>query len=334
MITNSIQPDLKQGNEPLAPHDIISCFPALEGPDLHALAEDIRRHGLLEPITLYQDKILDGRARYHACREAKVESRFTQYEGNDPLAFVISANLRRRNLNESQRAMIAANIEGFRHGGDRRHSDQDVNLRIDREKAAKLLNVSPRSVASAAIVRDSGIARLTQAVLQGKVAVSSAATFAQQEPREQQHWIEKSINVRSAVRAFRRQRAPEGPYKDLQALIAPTEKLMRHTVTQISSDIPDEQYRSMIAVVKRFKNFFVGLDAEMGTRTGSKDGVPGDDRAQINALIARAKKSTGRRDQSSVMEMVIPQLTPAQRNIFLAGEFGKIAKAAVERANA
>ena len=72
------------------------------------------------------------------------------YEGNDPLAFVLSLNLKRRHLNESQRASIAARIENMKHG---RPSGKDANLHlntdhqisISREKAAEMLNVSPRT---------------------------------------------------------------------------------------------------------------------------------------------------------------------------------------------
>ena len=86
---------------------------------LKALAEDIKAKGLTEPITLYEGKVLDGRNRYRACDLAEVELRqdhFTQYEGDDALGFVVSKNLRRRHLNESQRAAIAAEIANMPEG--------------------------------------------------------------------------------------------------------------------------------------------------------------------------------------------------------------------------
>ena len=69
---------------------------------------DALPRGLNEDIVLFGDTILDGRNRYRACLAVKVKPRFRSYEGNNPLAYVISSNLAGRHLNESQRAMVAA----------------------------------------------------------------------------------------------------------------------------------------------------------------------------------------------------------------------------------
>ena len=58
-------------------------------------------------------------------------------------------NLHRRHLSESQRAMIAASMETMKQG---RPENKDANLHVCRHKAADLLQVSPRSVATASKV--------------------------------------------------------------------------------------------------------------------------------------------------------------------------------------
>lgn len=108
-------------------HPLAELFPLLEGAEFEVLAEDIRVNGLLEPIVLHPDgSILDGRNRYRACEAAGVEPHFRTFSGNDPHAFVISANIKRRHLNETQRAMIAAKLANMPRGA--------------RTKAAKLAN--------------------------------------------------------------------------------------------------------------------------------------------------------------------------------------------------
>jgi ParB-like chromosome segregation protein Spo0J len=158
-------------------HPYADILPLLEGEAFAALVADIEANGLMEPITVYQDMVLDGRNRLRACKAAGIEPKFLEFDGDDPLAFVLSLNLHRRHLNESQRGMVASRLEILRHGGARK-GDQDANLPLDRKAIASMLNVSSRTVASAAAVRDHALPELIQSVDRGAIAVSVAAGLA------------------------------------------------------------------------------------------------------------------------------------------------------------
>ncbi len=80
------------------------------------------------------------------------------------LFFIVSLNLHRRHLNESQRAMVAGKLANIKKGGDRKSENQKVNLAndISQADAAKLLNVSTASVKTAKKVQEKAVPELTE----------------------------------------------------------------------------------------------------------------------------------------------------------------------------
>lgn len=92
-------------------HPVALLFPAMSEEELNELAEDIREHGLRDPIVTWREKVIEGRHRLAACRLAGVEPTFTEWnERGSLVAFVRSKNLRRRHLTQSQRATSAAKL--------------------------------------------------------------------------------------------------------------------------------------------------------------------------------------------------------------------------------
>jgi N6-adenosine-specific RNA methylase IME4 len=166
-------------------HPLTDLFPPLDGAEFSELVADVGAHGLREPITTYDEKILDGRNRYRACLAAGIEPAFVPYGGKDPVAYVISANLRRRHLDEGQRAMIAAKLATLRDGQRQVGKFADVPTQGE---AAALLNVSERSIRHARDVHTRGAPELISAVELGKVSVSAAADVAEL-PQDEQREI-------------------------------------------------------------------------------------------------------------------------------------------------
>ena len=88
-------------------HEFANYFPMISDDELNELAEDIRKHGLIEPITLLENKIIDGRNRYKAAKQARVvlkNYQFKQLGDRNAEAFVISANIHRRHLTTRKNA--------------------------------------------------------------------------------------------------------------------------------------------------------------------------------------------------------------------------------------
>jgi N6-adenosine-specific RNA methylase IME4/ParB-like chromosome segregation protein Spo0J len=179
----------------LAFHPLAGLFPLMEGAEFDELRDDIKQHGLLEPLCEFEGKLLDGRNRLRACKASGIPipsnmvEHFDSKKHSDPLSWVISKNLKRRHLNESQRAWVAAKLATMRQG--ERMDLKPANLRkVNQAAAASMLNVSERSIQNAAVVREHGTAELQHVVEQGDLAVSLAANAARL-PAEQQREIAK-----------------------------------------------------------------------------------------------------------------------------------------------
>jgi N6-adenosine-specific RNA methylase IME4 len=188
-------------------HPLANIFPLLEGEEFDALVEDIREHGQREPIVLYQNQILDGRNRHRACLESGIACWFEEYDGDDPLAFVISLNLKRRHLSESQRAMVAAKLATLKDG--QRQVGQLAYVPTQ-EQAAALLNVGDRSVKRAREVQRQGAPELIHAVESDKVSVSAAADLATLPVEQQQEIVARGTKeILEAAKAIRTKEARE-----------------------------------------------------------------------------------------------------------------------------
>lgn len=160
--------------EQLQFHPVSEIFPSMPQAEFDALVADITANGLREPIHIMGDSVVDGRHRYRACLQAGVEPRFVVVpDGTDLNALVISLNLRRRHLDESQRAMVAARLANLPLG-----SNQHAQICApSQDSAAEMLNVSRRTVQHARAVLEHGAPELATAVDSGVIAVSSAAAL-------------------------------------------------------------------------------------------------------------------------------------------------------------
>jgi site-specific DNA-methyltransferase (adenine-specific) len=94
--------------KPITYHPACLLFPAMGEQELQELAADIKERGLLNPVVLFEGKVLDGRSRLAACKLAGVNPRFVDWDGQGSATeWVLSQNLFRRHLTSSQRAAVA-----------------------------------------------------------------------------------------------------------------------------------------------------------------------------------------------------------------------------------
>jgi hypothetical protein len=203
-----------------APHPICLLIPAADEDELQNLIDDIREHGLLDPIVLFEGMILDGRNRAAACERAGIEPRYVQFEGGreDALILVVSHNLKRRHLTKQAvaDALVAAEDFNLHYALDEPAADDgnpepfaaaaEPVIKITEPKTAssrKLAEaaggmVSHVMIAATRKVKEKGEPELQEAVKRGRIGVQDAAKAADLPP-EQQKAIAASPKPRRAA---------------------------------------------------------------------------------------------------------------------------------------
>jgi ParB-like chromosome segregation protein Spo0J len=201
--------DPKTNYRELSVHPLAEIFPLMEGEEFERLADDIKANGLQEPITLFEGKILDGRNRYRALEKAGMSYRlkdenFRQYSGSDPLGFVISANIHRRHLNESQRAIFGASLVTRKLGDNQHKSGYSI------EQAAKLLCIGETSVKAAKEVLEKGVPEIQKLVREGKARLGGLTDIVRLDQSQQVAELNKIKQQRQAEARAKRDAKKNG----------------------------------------------------------------------------------------------------------------------------
>jgi site-specific DNA-methyltransferase (cytosine-N4-specific) len=154
-------------------HPLSALFPAMAAAEFAELRADIAKHGLRQPVTIYEGQVLEGWHRTRACAETGTRLTTDEFTGGEreALAFVLSANLHRRHLTTSDRSMIAARLATLRWGERKRSQMTPLSIK----QAAEALKVSSGSVTRARKVLARGDPELIARVAANELTVSRAS---------------------------------------------------------------------------------------------------------------------------------------------------------------
>jgi ParB-like chromosome segregation protein Spo0J len=186
-------------------HEVCGLFPMM-GPDrLKELAADVAAHGLREPIWTHRGRVIDGRNRLRACEMAGVKPEFREWDGRGSLVeFVLSLNLHRRHLSETQRGTVAAKLATMSRG--RRSLNAEISA-FSQSEAAEKMGVSRGTVQNAKQAIERGIPELVEAMERDEVSAGAAAEVATLPKGEQAELVargpaavrEKAADIRGAA---------------------------------------------------------------------------------------------------------------------------------------
>jgi hypothetical protein len=231
-------------------HEYANLFPMLPDLELGTLAADIAENGLQTPIVTYEGKILDGRNRYRACEIAGVDPTLEEYQGGDPVGFVISHNLHRRHLTESQRAMVGAKWaklkKGVFHGNQHTSSPPIGEHQTEsktRDEAAKILSIGTGSIDRAKQVINKGSQELVDLVENGKVSVDSARLIVRLDQEEQREVMAKGVDAIKAKASELRGKAKAYSQEEPEPLVVDGTKEDERKTMRVPKWTPDDAER-------------------------------------------------------------------------------------------
>jgi ParB-like chromosome segregation protein Spo0J len=201
-------------------HPAAELFPMMDQQSFERLKADINENGQEKCITFFNGQLLDGRNRMKACEELGIEPMIEEIEDSgdgkfDPFRWVLSVNLHRRHLSESQRAMVAARLAKM-HRGDVKSQRESSGVQIctpSLEQAAEMLSVGRRSVASAKQVLETCSEEIIEAVEQGELPVSFASKVAAEEPDKK---TQTRVYKKGGKEALKEHITEPSPYVDEQ----------------------------------------------------------------------------------------------------------------------
>ena len=144
-------------------HRICRLFPLMQKEEFESLKADIKEHNLREPILLHPDgSILDGRNRYLACISVGANPGFKTWNRKGSLlSLVVSKNMQRRHLTNSQKAALAVELlpmlekeaaqrKGGRPSKTRKHPQIIAEVSGEaREQAARIAGTNRQYVSDA-----------------------------------------------------------------------------------------------------------------------------------------------------------------------------------------
>lgn len=283
-------------------HPVADFLPVMADDEYAELVEDVRERGLIEPILVIAPdglagdiQIVDGRHRFRAAQESGVDPVFVLVEGaTDPvslLRLVISKNLKRRHLNQQQRAMLAA--------------EMNRQLAVGLSESASAVNVPLRTAERAAAVAAHGAQEVVDAVKTGEASLLAAEEISRRPIDEQKAIIMEIAKSPDTAKAFSQAaKALRGEKQKDKA--ARREAKVRDLSAKVRA-LPDKTYMVIVADPEwEFK----GYSLETGMDRAAANHYP---TSSVEEIMQRGVPAIAAPDSVLFLWAIAPMLPEALR---------------------
>jgi hypothetical protein len=170
-------------------HALATCSPVRSLAERTLLSENIKKHGVLDPIVLLEQQVLDGWQRYTIACELGIDCPTVELSNHvDPRYFLLAQNLQPRRITQCQRAISVAQLFDWPVGKSVKSLENNLALiatPLLLKDIAKESGISERTLKQAKFVVNHVASELLQAIDKNKIKLTQAVSIAKL-PREQQ----------------------------------------------------------------------------------------------------------------------------------------------------
>jgi hypothetical protein len=249
----------------LEQHTLSAAFPSMGDIEFDALSKSIAKVGLLNPIVLFEGKVIDGWHRYLACTDEGIELKTINLADDiDPQEYVIAQNKERRHLTQSQLATAAIKVYEWHSEGNNNlpNSAQYAELADDNKindlgnvktsaQIAEIAGVSTRTIEQAKQVETKATPEIKAKVQSGEISVSTAVNQMANKPKDS---ADKYSLLQETISNL--QEALNELTKNLEDAIAENETLLKafeadDKLTEALAEA--KKYRELFAIERRMK---------------------------------------------------------------------------------
>ena len=238
-------------------HPLSSAFPPMTAQEFQELKDSIEVNGVLNPITIHDNMVIDGWHRYKAANDLSMDCPETELgEFIDPRDFVLAQNKNRRHITMAQLAIATAEVYKWNSVGRPNNSALSAELNKTTSELAEISGASKRTIEQAKSILKNASEEVKEAVKSGKIGLSKAQAIAKLPKEKQADAITKALP----------KEAPEKPV--LTQYYGPDEAELRANELAEQADREamnklleaDDKLASAYAEIKRLNLAYAQLD--------------------------------------------------------------------------
>lgn len=183
-----------------------SLIPALTEDEYQQLEENILRDGVRDPLSTWNDTLIDGHNRYEIAQKYGLEYKTVAYEfesRNDVILWIIKNQFGRRNISTYDRSLLALKLKPIIAGIAKENQGERTDItfvrnltNVDTKKElAKMANVSHDTIAKVEKIERDAAPEIKEKIKIGDMSINQAYQQIRRNEREANREEERTENI-------------------------------------------------------------------------------------------------------------------------------------------